>query len=119
VEGDPARLAQVVGNLLTNAAKYTPDGGTIRLTAEREGGQAVIRVRDSGMGIAADLLPHVFGLFTQGQHPPGRSEGGLGIGLAVVKSLVEMHGGRVEARSDGPGHGSDFAVYLPALPEGG
>ncbi len=118
-EGDPTRLAQVVANLLTNAAKYTPDGGVVRVTAAREGDQAVIRVRDSGVGIAADLLPHVFELFTQGRHEPGRSEGGLGIGLAVVKALAERHGGRVEARSDGPGKGSEFVVGLPALPREG
>jgi signal transduction histidine kinase len=119
VEGDPTRLAQVVGNLLTNAAKYTPDGGDVRLTAGREADQAVIRVRDTGVGIAADLLPHVFELFTQGEHPPGRSEGGLGIGLTVVRGLAELHGGRVEALSDGPGQGSEFVVRLPALPPEG
>jgi signal transduction histidine kinase len=119
VEADPTRLAQVLGNLLTNAAKYTPDGGVVRLSAARAGGEAVLRVRDSGAGIAADLLPHVFELFAQGQHPPGRSEGGLGIGLAVVKALADLHGGRVEAHSGGPGQGSEFVVYLPALPAEG
>jgi signal transduction histidine kinase/ActR/RegA family two-component response regulator len=118
VEGDLTRLAQVVGNLVTNAAKYTPDGGDIRLTAGREGDQAVIRVRDTGVGIAADLLPRVFDLFTQGQPSPGGPEGGLGIGLTVVKALAEMHGGSVEAHSDGPGQGSEFVVRLPALPPG-
>jgi signal transduction histidine kinase len=115
VVGDPARLAQVVGNLLANAACYTPGGGDIRLTAEREGGQAVVRVRDTGVGIAADRLPRVFELFT----PGGRPEGGRGTGLAVVKALAEMHGGSVEARSDGPGQGSEFVVRLPALPREG
>jgi signal transduction histidine kinase len=119
VEGDPTRLAQVLGNLLTNAAKYTSDGGAVRLSAAEEDGQAVIRVRDSGVGITPELLPHVFELFTQGGPGPAPSEGGLGIGLAVVKALAEMHGGRVEARSDGPGTGSEFVIYLPAVPGGG
>ena len=115
VEGDAARLAQVVSNLLNNAAKYTEDGGHIRLTAERGPGEAVVRVEDDGMGIHADLLPHVFELFTQGDRSPARSEGGLGIGLTLVKSLVEMHGGGVEARSEGAGKGSEFVVRLPVL----
>jgi len=115
VEGDPVRLSQVVLNLLNNAAKYTPEGGKIRLTVEREGEQALVRVRDTGLGISADLLPRVFDLFTQGDRSLDRSEGGLGIGLTLVRRLVEMHGGSVEAQSAGPGCGSEFVVRLPLL----
>ena len=118
VEADVTRLAQVVGNLLNNAAKYTPERGHIRLTVEGGSGEAVVRVRDNGIGIPAALLPTVFDLFTQGDHSLARSEGGLGIGLTLVKNLVEMHGGRVEARSDGPSRGSEFVVRLPLLVEG-
>jgi PAS domain S-box-containing protein len=113
VEGDETRLAQVVLNLLNNAAKYTPPGGHIRLRARVEEGRAVMRVRDDGMGIPADLLPRVFDLFAQGERTLERSEGGLGVGLTLVRRLVEMHGGSVEARSDGPGRGSEFVVRLP------
>ncbi|HEY7315814.1 MAG TPA: response regulator [Gemmataceae bacterium] len=116
VEADATRLAQVVSNLLNNAAKYTPEGGRIRLTVEKADREAVLRVCDSGVGIPGDLLPQIFDLFTQGDRSLARSEGGLGIGLTLVKSLVEMHGGRVEAKSDGAGRGSEFAVYLPTLP---
>ncbi|HJT75642.1 MAG TPA: ATP-binding protein, partial [Gemmataceae bacterium] len=115
VQGDATRLAQVVANLLHNAAKYTGEGGHVRLAVERHGGEAVVRVRDDGMGIPAELLPRVFDLFTQGDRALARSEGGLGIGLTLVRSLVEMHGGRVEAHSEGPGKGSEFVVYLPVL----
>ena len=114
INGDPVRLAQVIGNLLTNAAKYTTPGGDIRVSIERDGDKAVIRVRDNGSGIAPDLLPRVFDLFVQGERGLDRSEGGLGIGLTLVRSLVQMHGGRVEAHSDGPGQGSEFVVTLPA-----
>jgi CheY-like chemotaxis protein/two-component sensor histidine kinase len=115
VEADATRLAQVVSNLLNNAAKYTKEGGHIGLTVEPRPGEAVVRVRDDGVGIPAELLSQVFDLFTQGDHSLARSEGGLGIGLTLVKSLVEMHGGSVEARSDGPGKGSEFVVNLPTL----
>jgi len=115
VEGDPVRLTQVVLNLLNNAAKYTPECGMIRLSVEREGENAVLRVRDTGLGIPADLLPRVFDLFTQGDRSLDRAEGGLGIGLTLVRRLVEMHGGAVEAHSDGPGYGSEFLVRLPLL----
>jgi PAS domain S-box-containing protein len=115
VTADPMRLAQVIGNLLTNAAKYTEEGGQIYLTAEWSAEQVLIRVRDTGMGIPQDLLPQVFDLFIQGDRSLARSEGGLGIGLTLVRRLVEMHGGFVEARSDGPGKGSEFLVRLPAL----
>jgi PAS domain S-box-containing protein len=110
VNGDPVRIVQMVANLLSNAAKYTPRGGEILLTVERRGDEAAIRVRDNGIGIPADLLPHVFDLFVQGQ--PGQREG-LGIGLTMVKRLAELHGGRVEARSDGPRLGSEFTIWLP------
>jgi PAS domain S-box-containing protein len=115
VHADVIRLEQVVVNLLNNAAKYTPDGGTVELAAERDGEDVVLRVRDSGIGIQPGLLPHVFSLFTQGATTLDRSKGGLGIGLALVKYLVEMHGGSVAARSDGPGTGSEFIVRLPAV----
>jgi PAS domain S-box-containing protein len=115
VEADPTRLAQIISNLLTNAAKYTDEGGQVFLTAEREGAQVVIRVRDTGMGIPAELLTHVFDLFIQGDRTLDRSDGGLGIGLTLVRRLVEMHGGTVAATSAGPGQGSEFVVRLPAL----
>ena len=115
LDGDPVRLAQVFSNLLNNAAKYTPEGGTIRFTAERAGHQAVVRVQDNGSGIPPDVLPHVFDLFTQANRSLARSEGGLGIGLTVVRNLLEQHGGSVEARSAGVGTGSEFIVRLPVI----
>jgi CheY-like chemotaxis protein len=115
LEADPARLEQVLTNLLNNAAKYTPSGGQIGLTITRVGEEAVVRVRDTGAGISADFLPRVFDLFAQAQRSLDRSEGGLGIGLTLVRRLVEMHGGSVEAYSAGPGQGSEFTVRLPAL----
>ncbi len=118
IEADPTRLEQVVVNLLTNAAKYTESGGCIELNAALEAGHAIIRVRDNGIGIAPELLPHVFDLFTQGDRSLARSEGGLGIGLTMVRKLVELHGGTVEADSEGPGRGSTFTVRLPARAEG-
>jgi PAS domain S-box-containing protein len=113
LDADPVRLAQVFANLLTNAAKYTDRGGAIRLTAERRGDEVVVAVADSGIGIAAEHLPRLFEMFAQVHTALERSQGGLGIGLSLVKGLVEMHGGRVEARSDGPGRGSEFLVRLP------
>jgi signal transduction histidine kinase len=115
VEADWDRLLQILGNLLTNAAKYTDENGQIVLTAVREGAEAVIRVRDSGIGINPDLLPRIFDLFTQADQSLDRSRGGLGIGLTMVRQLVQMHGGQVEARSEGLGKGSEFIVRLPAL----
>ncbi|MEO6362484.1 MAG: ATP-binding protein, partial [Caldimonas sp.] len=115
VDGDPVRLAQVVGNLLHNAAKYTPAGGAITLSTRRKGETGVIRVVDDGMGISAEALPHVFDLFKQDERALGRSQGGLGIGLTVVRSMVELHGGTVEARSAGLDQGSEFIVTLPRL----
>ena len=117
VHGDKVRLAQIVANLLNNAAKYTAEGGEIWVSAERRADEAVLRVRDTGIGIPADLLPRVFDAFTQEERSPDRAQGGLGIGLALVRSLTELHGGRVEAKSAGRGKGSEFVVYLPALLE--
>jgi PAS domain S-box-containing protein len=111
--GDPTRLAQVVCNLLTNAARYTDPGGQVTLRACREGANIAISVTDNGRGLAPEFLPHVFQLFSQGHQGVERAEGGLGIGLALVRNLVELHGGTVEATSDGPGHGSEFIVRLP------
>jgi signal transduction histidine kinase len=117
VDGDPIRLAQVFANLLNNAAKYTPEGGHIRVEAavDREGDADIVRVHvhDDGAGIGPDVLPHVFDLFAQGNRSLARSEGGLGIGLTVVRSLLEKHDGSIEARSEGPGRGSEFIVRLP------
>ncbi|HJT77645.1 MAG TPA: ATP-binding protein, partial [Gemmataceae bacterium] len=115
LEADPTRLAQVVANLLNNAAKYTDPGGRIALAAERQGGEAVVRVRDTGIGIPADQLPHIFEMFVQVDRSLERSQGGLGIGLTLVRRLTEMHGGSVESRSEGTGHGSEFVVRLPAV----
>ncbi len=113
LEADPVRLAQVIANLLNNAAKYTEPGGRIWLTGERSDGEAVIRIRDTGVGIDPELMPHIFELFTQAERSIDRSLGGLGIGLTVAKSLTELHGGRLSARSDGPGQGSEFVISLP------
>ena len=113
LEVDPARMAQVLSNLLNNAAKYTEEGGEISLTAEPSGREVLIRIRDNGIGIAPELLPHVFDMFTQADQTLSRSRGGLGIGLTLVRSLVEMHNGRVSVHSDGPDRGSEFTVYLP------
>ncbi|MCX7399321.1 MAG: PAS domain S-box protein [Planctomycetales bacterium] len=116
LSADAARLEQVVINLLTNAAKYTEEGGEIRLTVVKDRNDCVIRVRDSGVGIAPGLLPHVFDLFTQAERSLDRSQGGLGIGLALVQRLTELHDGTVEARSE-PGQGSEFIVRLPLQPD--
>jgi signal transduction histidine kinase len=115
LDADPVRLAQALSNLLNNAAKYTEAGGRISLSAVQEGDRAVISVRDSGIGIPAETLPHVFRMFVQARQSVARSQGGLGIGLSVVRRLVEMHGGSVEVRSEGPGKGSEFIVRLPIL----
>jgi PAS domain S-box-containing protein len=116
LDADPVRLAQVFANLLTNAAKYTDRGGRIGLTAEPRGGEVVVSVRDTGIGIAAEHLPRLFQMFSQVAPALERSQGGLGIGLSLVKGLVEMHGGVVEARSEGPGRGSEFVIRLPVAP---
>jgi two-component system CheB/CheR fusion protein len=121
IDGDPARLQQIQVNLLSNAAKYTPRGGHVALEVGRDDGHAVIRVRDDGAGIAPDMLGTVFELFVQSNRTLDRAEGGIGVGLTLVKSLVEMHGGSVSAFSEGEGKGSEFVVRLPlsrAAPEG-
>jgi CheY-like chemotaxis protein/two-component sensor histidine kinase len=112
VDADSARLEQILTNLLTNAARYTGTGGRIRVRAARESGEAVIEVEDTGQGIPAAELPGIFDLFSRGHHP-GRADGGLGLGLTVVKSLTELHGGEVSAVSEGEGKGSRFVVRLP------
>jgi signal transduction histidine kinase len=114
LQGDPGRLEQVLVNLLVNAAKYTDDGGDLSLAVEQRGDAAIVRIRDSGIGITADVLPNVFDLFAQADHSSRRAEAGLGIGLALVRRLVEMHGGSVSAASPGLGNGSEFTVRLPA-----
>ena len=116
VDADLTRMTQVVANLLNNAAKFTPFGGRIEISTAREGAQAVISVADTGIGMAAELLPEVFEMFAQRQRSVDRAHGGLGIGLALVKRLVEMHDGTVEAQSEGAGRGSRFVVRLTALP---
>jgi signal transduction histidine kinase/CheY-like chemotaxis protein len=117
LDADLTRLAQVVSNLLNNAAKYTEHRGHITLNAERQGSDAVIAVRDDGVGIPAEMLSRIFDMFTQVDHSVSRSQGGLGIGLTLVKRLVELHGGSIEAFSDGPGKGSEFVLRLPVLIE--
>ncbi len=116
VEADAVRLTQVFANLLGNAAKYTPPRGSIWLTAECVGEEVAVRVRDTGVGLPPELLPHIFDLFVQGDASLDRTRGGLGIGLTLVRALVELHGGRVEARSAGLEKGSEFVAWLPALP---
>jgi signal transduction histidine kinase len=116
VDADETRLSQVFANLLSNAAKYTERGGRIRLAVERQGDEAVATVADNGVGIPAHVLPRVFDLFMQEKRSLEKSQGGLGIGLSVAKRLVEMHGGSIEAHSDGPGKGSRFVVRLPVAP---
>lgn len=113
VDGDPARLSQALSNLLNNACKYTPDGGRIWVSLQRQDAQAALRVQDSGIGLPADMIGHVFDMFTQVNRSLERSQGGLGIGLALVRNLVSMHGGRVMAASPGPGQGSSFTIELP------
>jgi PAS domain S-box-containing protein len=116
LNGDLIRLAQALANVLNNAAKYTEKGGRVSLSAERNDNQVVICVRDTGIGIPPEILPHIFDLFTQADRALDRSQGGLGIGLTLVRTLVEMHGGTVQAASAGPGQGSEFILRLPALP---
>lgn len=117
VNGDITRLTQVIVNLLNNAAKYTPENGQAWIEAETEGEDAIVRVRDNGSGIPSDMLEGVFDLFAQGERTIDRAEGGLGIGLTLVRRIVALHGGSVVARSEGPGRGSEFEVRLPLLGE--
>ncbi|HEV2950319.1 MAG TPA: ATP-binding protein [Gemmataceae bacterium] len=117
LNADSVRLVQAITNLLHNSAKYTDEGGQIELTARREGDDVVIKVRDNGVGISSELLPRVFEPFTQDERALDRSQGGLGIGLALVKSLTELHGGKVQAFSAGQGQGSEFLLQLPAMKE--
>ena len=117
LHGDAARLTQIVANLLNNAAKYQNEGGVIDLNAQRDGNFVEIRVRDNGIGLSDEMLPRLFELFSQGERTLDRSQGGLGIGLSLVKKLVELHGGTVTAKSGGLGKGSEFAVRLPCLPQ--
>ena len=112
LQGDPGRLEQVFVNLLANAAKYTNTGGELGVRMHSHDGQAVVCVRDSGIGIVPEALPHIFDLFKQAE-PTGARTGGLGIGLALARDLVESHGGTVTAESAGPGRGSEFTVCLP------
>jgi signal transduction histidine kinase len=114
LDADKTRLAQVISNLLNNAAKYTAPLGRVWLSVDREGGEAVLRVKDTGVGIPAPLLAEVFEMFTRVDRSPEKAQGGLGIGLSIVRRLVEMHGGSVEAHSEGPGRCSEFVVRLPA-----
>jgi CheY-like chemotaxis protein len=114
IDADASRLEQVLVNLVSNAAKYTPAGGRIEVSAERSGEEILLRVGDNGIGIAPDMLPRVFDMFAQANRSLDRAQGGLGLGLALVRRLVELHGGRVEARSDGCGQGAEFVVHLPA-----
>jgi PAS domain S-box-containing protein len=115
VEADPMRLGQVISNLLTNAAKYTPPAGHITVRAQAVDGEVVLSMHDTGIGIAPDVLPHVFDLFVQERQAIDRSQGGLGLGLAIVRNLIERHGGSVSARSEGSGRGSEFVVRLPRV----
>jgi signal transduction histidine kinase len=115
IDGDKTRLVQMLANLLHNAAKFTDPGGRIHLTVARDAGQAVISVSDTGIGIPGELIPKVFELFTQVHSKADRAQGGLGIGLALVRRLAEMHGGTVTAHSEGPGRGTEFTVRIPAL----
>jgi PAS domain S-box-containing protein len=114
LRGDPTRLTQVVVNVLSNAAKYTEPRGAIAIEASKRGGQIELCIRDSGIGISADMVPHVFEMFAQERQALDRSHGGLGLGLTIVKSLIELHHGTIEARSDGVGRGSEFVIRLPS-----
>src|SRR5262249_53237423 len=114
LRGDATRLTQVVANVLSNAAKYTEPRGTIAIAARQDDASIELRVKDSGIGISADMMPHVFEMFAQERQALDRSHGGLGLGLTIVKSLVELHHGAIEAHSDGVGCGSEFIIRLPA-----
>ncbi|MGC4118668.1 MAG: ATP-binding protein [Myxococcales bacterium] len=119
VFADRTRIFQAVGNLLANAGKFTPAGGRVLLSLERAGGRAVLRVRDTGVGINEEMLARIFLPFAQADRTLDRSRGGLGLGLSLVKGMVELHGGTVAAKSEGPGKGAEFAIELPLHGEGG
>ena len=116
VDGDAVRMEQVLTNIVTNAVKYTPPGGRIRVTLRADGDDAVLTVEDSGFGISPELLPFIFDMYVQADRTLDRARGGLGIGLALVRRLVELHGGSVTASSAGEGHGSTFTVRLKQIP---
>jgi CheY-like chemotaxis protein len=116
VYGDPTRLDQILVNLLGNAVKYTPAGGKVRIRLAREADEAVLQVSDTGRGIEPEMLPRIFDLFAQGEQSLDRAQGGLGIGLTLVRRLVELHGGSIDASSAGVGKGSEFVVRLPLRP---
>ena len=113
IHGDAVRIEQIITNVVSNAIKYTGPGGTIRVSLAGRDGETVLGIRDDGLGIAPDLLPHIFEPFVQGERTLERSQGGLGVGLTLVRRLVELHGGSVSAASDGPGRGSTFTIRLP------
>ena len=115
IDGDPTRLEQIASNLIDNALKYTPPGGRIEVRTWTENDDVVLSVRDTGVGISADLLPHVFDVFVQGSSTLDRAQGGLGIGLSLVRRLTELHGGSIEAESKGPGGGSTFTLRMPRI----
>src|SRR5690606_10046294 len=115
LDADANRLAQVIGNLLANSAKFSPDNGQVDLSVRLEGNEAVIAVSDNGIGISADFLPHIFDMFTQVRHKEGHHYGGLGIGLSLVKRLTEQHAGTVRAYSPGPGQGTTFILRFPTV----
>jgi len=119
LDGDEVRLTQALANILNNAAKYSNEGGRIWLSVEIESGEVAVRIKDEGIGIPPELLPHIFDLFTQGPRTLDRTQGGLGIGLSLVRSLVEMHGGRVDVFSEGENRGTEFVVWLPLRREQG
>lgn len=116
IDADAVRIEQIVSNVLTNAVKYTPDGGHVSIALARDGGSALIRVKDDGVGIAAERIGAIFELFAQAENAIGRAQGGMGIGLALVRNLVQLHGGTIEAHSDGVGRGSEFVIRLPLAP---
>ena len=117
LNADPIRLAQIIGNLLNNAVKFTERGGSIRLQVERDGDEAVLRITDTGIGIEADEIPRIFEMFTQLDTSLERTVSGLGIGLSLVRTLVDLHGGRICVHSHGRGHGAEFIVHLPLWSE--
>jgi signal transduction histidine kinase len=115
INGDPTRITQVLVNLLNNAAKYTPEGGRIEVASFAQSDNAVVRVKDTGIGIAPHTMEHIFDLFAQGERSLDRAAGGLGIGLTLARRIVTMHGGDIIARSEGVGRGSEFEVKLPMM----